>query len=292
MTNWAINLNNVGRENALVANDQLKLPRTIEEGERVLLFQTSGEDIVFQQSTAVEFIKTESNSEGAELVSAIQLSAPTDLQAPSYLSALTFSLELISRFDSPSRHFRRPIRKISNNDFATIESQTIFWARSAFGFHVNALPADRFIAFVQLVALNAPSLLIDSPNFLRLWPLLRDWIQEEYVDAASYALAVRETVERISEGGTPVPFDQIRVSTSDVEGAMSGSLSRLVSNLDSFYLSTEIVASNLRPIADARIAESVYDEIDNMIAENRSSEDQFEKAFTGKKWPITRPIKI
>jgi len=293
MANWAINVESVGRENSLVTNDQFKLQKTIKQNERVLLFKKRGDEVAFLQTTTVEFTKTEPNSDGSEELVAIQLSPPADLPSSSSLSALTFSLQLISRFDSPSRHFKKPIRKISDNDFDTLEKQSVFWARSAFGFYVNALSTDRFIEFVQFVESSTPGLLIETPKFLSLWPLLRDWIQDEYFDAVHYATAIRETVSRISDAGTPVPFNLIRVSLSDEEQASSGSLSRLVSNLESFYLSTAIAQPNVRnTIDEPKTTESVYDEIDNMITENLSSEQLFEEAFAGKKWPITRPIKI
>jgi len=293
MANWAINLESIGRENSLLASDRLKLPKTIKQDDRILLYRIQGEDVVFLQNTSVEFAKTESISGVGEDVVAIQLRAPINLPSPSSLSAMTFSLELISRFDEPSKHFNKNIRKILDDDYETLEKQSIFWARSAFGFYANALPTDRFIEFVQFVATSAPGLLIESPKFLILWPLLRDWIEDEYINAVHYATAIRDTVSRVSIAGTSVPFNRIRVSLSDEKQASSGLLSRLVSNLESFYFSSTNTPLNvLSTKGDLNSAESVFDEIDKMIVGNLSSEQLFEKAFAGKKWPITRPIKI
>jgi len=293
MANWAINSESVGSENAVIKSDKLKLPKTIKENDRVLLFRKRNEEVSFLQTTTVEYIKTLSNPEVGKEVVAIQLRTPTDLQESTSLSALTFSLELITRFDSPSKHFNIPIRKISDNDFDTIEKQNVFWSRSAFGFYVNALPKDRFFEFVQFVATSDPDFLIDSPRFLSLWPLLRNWIQDEYFDAVYYATAIREAVARISKAGTLVPFDLISVSMKDVGRTSSGLLSKLVSDLESFYLSTNIVQPNVpNTINQSKTTESVFDQVDTMIKENLSSERVFEKAFMRKKWPITRKIKI
>lgn len=293
MANWAINSESVGSEKALIKSDEVKLPKTIKDNDRVLLFRKRNEEVQFLQTTTVEYIKVVPNSDGGEEVGAIQLRSPTDLQESTSVSALTFSLELVTRFDSPSRHFNKPIRKISDNDFETIEKQSVFWARSAFGFYLNALPTDRLIEFVQFVATSSPSLLIETPKFLSLWPLLRDWIQDEYVDAVLYATAIRETIGRIAKEGTSVPFDSIRVSMSDVKLASSGSLSKLVSDLESFYSSTTVVKPNVpKTIEELKTTESVFDEIDNMINENMASERVFDKVFARRKWPVTRQIKI
>lgn len=123
--------------------------------------------------------------------------------------------------------------------------------------------------------------------------MLRNWIQDEYFDAVYYATAIREAVARITKAGTLVPFDNIRVSMEDVKLASSGLLSKLVSDLESFYLSTKIVRPNVpNAIDQSETTESVFDKVDTMIKENLSSERAFEKAFMRKKWPVTRKIKI
>lgn len=168
MTMLAINLDSVGDKWSLLANDTLRLPKTVSANDRVLLYKKRGGEVNFVQTTSVEFTKTESISGVGQEVILIQLRSPQDLESPTSLSAVTCSLELITRFDYPSKHFLRPIRKMSVNDFETIEKQSIFWARSAFGFYLNALPTDRFIEFVRHVAMRSPGLLIESPNFHHL----------------------------------------------------------------------------------------------------------------------------
>lgn len=285
MTSWAVEFSEL--EASVITNTRGRLP-SLQEGDDVLFFERTNDDLIFFGVSAVETVKTEIVEEGREFVIAASFVDATELDPSRLLSDFTYSLKKVYRYLEPTIHFRQRVIKLLGEDFNSIVRGEIFWARSAFGNFVNCLPADRLLAFIQLVSQNVPDLLLETPIFARLWPMLRDWIRDEYVDAYFYAFGIAELATDLRDTG--VDFRDLRIGIH--ETSMSASLWQMEKNLSEFY-SSVFGAFDEGSIQKVETGSTgLWEDLDQRIAENIQVETQFQSRFSRIPWPITQQIRL
>ncbi len=280
MANWAIHA--AGVSNGTITNQEGRIPN-LREGDRVLFFKRADGDVVFVRQGMVGQVSSSTNKETGrdEVVQAVL--ADGDLLEPArVLSDFTYSLERVKKFDRPQFHFRNRIIKLTDNDCTTLVLGRIFWSRTGFGFFINSLPVERLLVFVQRVANIDAGVLLRRADYSVLWPLLRDSMLAEYVDAHFLVNEIAQLAERLRDTG--VNYEQLRIGIAGTN--MSGH------DLAAFYESVSAIENSdeSRVLSDEDTA--LFARIDGRIERSSGTERIFENIFRATPWPTIHQIQI
>lgn len=292
MSAWAINAEVFDVKSTRISVSRGRLPRLAVKDD-VIIFWRQGQEVQFvQAATVLEVNRRKEDSDETDANSFALTSQPGQLEPSRSLADFTYSLVRITRFDNPSRHFRRLISRLPDPDFRTLVDGEIYWSRSAFGFFINQLPPQTFIDFVQSVRDFNPQLLIAEPDFRQLWQLLRTFITDEYIESHYLASAIRSLSLDISKNGAEIKFEDLRIGSDDEK--VSASLSQLQSNLSAFYsqVSTQNAQNELQKQRTDTSQLALFESLDSMISEREDSEVRFRQLFRKQSWPSTQPIRI
>ena len=273
---WAVDSSEVTSGN-VAARQSL---RSLRENDRVLFFQRNGNDITFSSVGKIAAVKA---SEGEQIV---EFGETENISPSRSLQVLAYSLRKVTRFDHPARHFRNRINKLNEDDFDTILNGEVYLSRSAFGYFINQLPAERFLEFVRWISIDSSELLIENPDFKALWSRLRSWIESEYIEPFSYIDAIEDLAQQLR--GTGVEFERIRIGIRGKN--LNASIASLHTNLNTLYVSLgkPMMNSNhaLEPQSD------LLSRIDLRMSDSSYSELRFENIFRNQPWPITQRIQL
>lgn len=286
---WAINADSVID---LEFSMEASRPPRVGVNDNVVFFRRTSADVEFFATSQV--IAQKRVTEGEITFLYVTLSEPREFEEVRLLSDFTYSLTIISRFGSPGKHFTRDIRKLPTEDYDALLAGVLFWSRSAFGNLINALPSSRVVDFVNVVGQDSQSLLTEGPDFRVLWPLLRDWVHEEYVEPHLYFEEIRRIAEDLEDTGFSLESTRIQID----DGKMSGSVSSLGRFLAAFaqevspqYPSGDEKRGSPEDV-ETRISVDLWDAINERIEENSTVESQFHKRFAKYSWPLIRRIRI
>lgn len=286
MTSWAIH--DASAINGTLTNVEGRIPN-MRERDTVVFFKRGDRDVHFVRRGSVDQVSRSTNKDtGREEVSQVTFAVGDDLEPARVLSDFTYSLERITRFASPQFHFRNRIVKLTDSDFDTIITGRIFWSRTGFGTFVNSLPVERLLVFVQRVAETNPGVLLRRADYSVLWPLLRNSILTEYLDAHFFVSEIARLAGNLQETG--LDYQQLRIAIAGTN--MSGSVATLQHELAGFH---ETVSNS--DTEDLRVMASgdqsaLFTRIDGRIERDSDTERIFENIFRATPWPTIHQIQI
>ena len=192
------------------------------------------------------------------------------------LEDFAYSLLKVYRYAVPTRHFRRSYLRLEESDFNALVNAQIFWSRTAFGSFINQLPRMMQMRFMVKLAELQPRVLIERAGYNLIWQVLRDFIKEEYVAAARIFIEIRRQVEELetSQEGK-LRFEELFFSSDDPDDRPN-SISKQEGLFTKFF---EALTAEEEPI-------SLLEQLDAKVEHEESTEQEFEKTFRGKPWPV------
>lgn len=247
----------------------------VNEGDHVILFERSDEDVLFKShglvtSTALEDLG-ESGFRFKANLSIIQI-----FEQARYLEDFSYSLIKIYRYGEPARHFCRRYLELSDYDFRTLVEAKIYWARTGFGYFINQLPQVHLIRFMSMLAETEINMLLQQTGYNKAWQVLRNFIEEEYVSAGQ----VFESISKQFDNFLEYPDIELNPSSismsSDEEDDIPDSIDQQIRLFSQFTQSLFIEDNEI----------SLLQEIDRKIEQEQLLEKTFQKNFKGIPWPI------
>lgn len=253
---------------------------SIRKGDELVLTSEHHEGLVFSGTARVEAVRELKEAPSADEVPRrkyeVTFDAIQPLKTTAALDFLRYSLGRVTNFDRPGVHFRRNYVRLSAFDFATIKTGRIFWARTAFGTILNALPQEVQRALqIQLLSDGAiaPG---GELNYRLALSVLEQFLDVNYFKVGELLRAIQTELSglRATQGGSSLP-QQIYLSDDGDEGRDSvidqaATFKRL---LQEFYPDGE---------------ESLLAEIRSQAERQSTVELEFEKNFRGTRWPLQK----
>jgi hypothetical protein len=278
MAFWAVNSRIYDASASTLQITQRRRP-SIRQGDRILLFSHRREEVRFFAECVVE-AATATETDGDQVVFDAHLGPAGELEPERRLSDFTYSLLKVFRYADPSRHFNHSYARLGVDDYTTLREANIFWARTAFGTYLNALPEVVLPEFVRLVVDVQPGLLVSGAQYSHLWKHLRGFIVRQYLGAYDLMQAIAKTTESLDVSGDDFSYGQIGLRDDD-------------------SASTDLIEVQERRLAEfvapsqntGKKTEKLFDTLDDRISTNEQSEAEFEKLFKGTRWP-TQTIQI
>jgi len=270
MNYWAVDDANISPPNDLTIFSNRVV--NMRHGDEVVLFKRVGDnDIEFHTRAIIEESQVGRYEEDKQKYVA-HLSNLRVLTDSSLLSELTYSLQKIYNFRQPRRHFLRKYLSLSQYDFDSITSGSIYWARTAFGIYINMLGRQQLEHFIQETAASSPEVFIHQWDFGLAWKVLRQFIEVQYIAAAELLRFVHARADQISGSDIPnLNYMELGVSTEDGEN-------------DSLY-EQEVLLSKF--LAATRPEEGdLLERLSHRIAEESASQEAFQEAFRYTSWPL------
>ncbi|MFC1924052.1 hypothetical protein ACFLXA_01625 [Chloroflexota bacterium] len=274
MNYWAIDKNLINFGGQIVIESRQRI--SITSHDPVVIFEREASDVTFQSHAVVHDAKIEYLPiEGYVLTASI--SQPQPIDPPMALSELAYSLKKIySRYDKPTRHFTRKYVSLSEEDFGTIITGSIYWARTAFGLYINELRTEQLTRFMQDVSQSDPEVLLQRSGFDSAWSALRQFIEQEYITVAKLLEKIHAQVNHLQQINK-MEIDYIKLGISSAREMD-----------DLLHEQEELFAKFIEMTQPDNI--SILDSLTNKIVEEHKSEAEFEDKFRGTLWPLY-PIK-
>jgi hypothetical protein len=275
---WAINRRVFTPADSTIRFSQRRRP-TIAAGDDVVLFERERDGVVFDATGTVKEAASTSVAENQLAFTAV-VTPISRLDPPRLLLDFTYSLIKVYRYNRPARHFTGKYVSLTSADYKAIDAAHIFWARTAFGTYLNALPGAAVTQFIQSVAETDPDLLVGRSSYGALWVYLYTFIKERYLGAHQLTAAIAEMAERLEVEGHTFAYDQIRLGEDDVE--VTDGIQEQGRRLAAFAASLE------RSTDDER---DIFAAMNSRITANDQTETTFEAQFRGTRWP-TQMIRL
>ncbi len=248
----------------------------VQEGDHVILFERSNEDVLFKSYGLVSSVALEDLGEKGFYFKAI-LSNIEIFEQARHLEDFSYSLIKIYRYEEPARHFHRRYLELSDYDIRTLVEAKIYWARTGFGYFINQLPQVHLIRFMSKLAETEISMLLQQTGYNKAWQSLRNFIEEEYVSAGR----VFESINKQLDNFLKYPDIELNPSdiflSSDEDDDIPDSIDKQVRRFSQFTQSLFIEDKEI----------SLLREIDRKIEQEQLPEETFQKSFKGIPWPIS-----
>lgn len=277
---WAINVDDRTDESFIVAS---RRGMAIRKGDELALVSRLHGGIVFVATAIVDAVK-----QAKEIAAP---AAPDDVPRRYYeviygrlkkfdepipLDLLSYSLQRLTNFNRPSVHFRRAYVRLSFSDYETIRTGRIYWARTAFGTILNALPASAQ-SFLQIHLLSEGAINSNNEiNYRRAFELLEKFLEANYFQVGKLFSAIDRELGaiRAEQGGKPPPE---RLFLKGDENEPADSLQGQGAYFDD--LLSEFFPPNERTLLGT---------IKDIIERQSEIESNFEKNFRGIGWPLQK----
>jgi len=246
----------------------------IHKGDDVIFFDKHPRGVNFTSYSNVVSVRQDrkSESENAEFYTIARISEITPIENPLSASDLAYSLERVYRYNKPYRHFYRQYVSLSRVDYETIISGLIFWSRTAFGIFINELQREQLNRFIQELAQINPELLLPAPDYSRVWQVLNDFIQEEFLGAASLLKEIHSLVDTLgTEFNLGLEYTELGLSTDDYGEA------------DLLHKQEEVLSKFISSLKFEK--QDILQELTINI-EKSETELRFQKIFGGTPWPL------
>jgi len=246
----------------------------IHKGDDIVFFSKHPGEAKFVSYSNVVSVRQdrENESENTEYYTIARISENIPIKNPLRASDLTYSLERVYRYNKPYRHFYRQYVNLSREDYETIISGLIFWSRTAFGIFINELQREQLNRFIQELAQINPELLLPAPDYYRVWQVLNDFIQEEFVDAASLLKEIHSLVDTLgTEFNLGLEYTELGLSTDDYGEA------------DLLHKQEEVLSKFISSLKFEK--QDILQELTINI-EKSETELRFQKIFGGTPWPL------
>lgn len=268
---WAVDDDTLASDNQILIEARRNV--TITKGDEIVLFKRTVDDIRFHTYAVIR--NTESKQFKDETSQFIaQLSDVESIKNPISLSELTYSLLKVYRFERPERHFSLHYLSLLPEDFNTILTSSIYWARTAFGIYINELRREQIVRFMQELTYSAPDVLLQSSNIEYAWKALHQFIEEEYFAAAKLLQQIRNQVEQLQRDHV-IDLDYYKLGISSDEDEVSDLLHEQEKRFSKFLETTFI---------EGRI--DLLQELSNKMEDEAQSEARFSEIFGGRVWPL------
>lgn len=270
MRYWAVDDRNLNHDGQLVIESHLRV--SIAQGDEIIIFNRSYGDIEFHSHTSVKDAQLKEMKQEYQIFVAT-LSQLKPIENPPLLSELAYSLLKIYRYDKAERHFRRQYVSLYPEDFGTIVTGSVYWARTAFGLYANELRSEQFIRFMQDVAQSTPEVLLQTSDFSLVWKALRNFIEEEYIATANLLRLIHAQVDQLqSKENLGLDYSKLGISTDD-------------DNISDLLHKQEQLLSKFMELTRNNEID-VLQELSQKIKEESYSESQFQEIFRGTTWPL------
>lgn len=267
MNYWAIDDKNLSSKKQLVIDSRMNV--AIENGDEIVLFERNYEDIRFHTQAIITRRQRKESKHGTIQFSA-EIENSKSIDNPPLLSELTYSLLKIYRYDKPDLHFQRTYLSLCSEDFGAIVTASIYWARTAFGFYINALRKEQFVRFLQNVAQFDNEILLQGSDFGRSWKALRKFIEEEYIATGNLLKAIHSRIDQLRD---------INLNYFDI------GLSSDNENTNDLLYEQEELFNQFLEITQPETGNVLY-ELSRKIDEESKSESEFQEIFGGEGWPL------
>lgn len=182
------------------------------------------------------------------------------------LENYNYSLKRITNFKRPEVNFKAQLGSLHKAEYEGIIAGEFFYARTAFGKYVNALPQEHQLAFIKYFMEIAPEIYFNpTKNFDRALEILEDYIENRVTTPARL---MNEGFKILTKYVLETELDKIGVSK---EGK---TIDRLIPQID-------IIENHLEEVR-------IKEEMDEINRDFRSSELQslYKKRFAKTDWPI------
>lgn len=285
MKYWAVDSKALNPNQTLII--ETGRPLNISKNDNIIVFQRNGDYLVISyliedeitfnyRAKVLEVSLKQEEKNRYQLIA--NLSPMEAIDNPLTLRELAYSLQKVYRYDKPSVHFRRKYVSLSPDDFTTIVTGSIYWARTGFGLYVNTLRREQFAHFLDEVSVFGPGI-FDSENLERAWQILREFVEEEYISAAELVHQIHAQADELHSGGLPeLEFENIGISLDEPNEVF-----------DSLY-EQEIRLSRFMSIARSDKTD-ILEQLSDKMKKEAESETRFQKVFVGTPWPLL-PTKI
>lgn len=275
MANWAIDINCESRGSLIISS---KRKIGIKALDNVITFHRQWNDLAFAYYGIVDDI-VQNKTDDTTSTYTVNLKAKTAIETALSLESLKFSLIKIYRFNQPLVHFRRSYLTLSDGDFNTIKDGDIYWPRTAFGMYANKLGRKQLLRFVQELAEDSPSLLLQQDDISLAWSKLKNFIYQEFVVALELINSIKADIDTLNFGAkTNIPSEKIGIEleyTKLRNRYQIGLLQRQQKLLTDFV-----------DTVNHTEYKNIFELIDGRIRESRKLNERFESLFKGIKWPL------
>jgi hypothetical protein len=271
MNYWAVDDANVDQSNNLTIISKLFV--NIKRSDEIILFKRlTRKEIEFHSRAIIVEAQTSRYGENKQKFLA-HLASIRSLKNSSLLSEITYSLKKIYRYRQAYRHFPRKYLRLNRDDFNTIISGSIYWARTAFGIYGNMLTSKQFGHFIQEAAISTPEIFVRQWDYDLAWKVLRQFIEDQYITAGELLQAIHAKVAQIQRENMP-DLDYMKLGIYSDEDDKNDLL------YDQEKLLTEFLALTRQDGVD------VLEELSHKIVEASNSEPGFQKIFQNTPWPL------
>lgn len=246
----------------------------IHKGDDVIFFHRYSGEVEFISHSNVVSVRQdrESESENAEYYTIARILENIPIENPLSASDLAYSLEKVYRYNKPYRHFSRQYISLSRGDYETIISGLIFWSRTAFGIFINELHKEQLNRFIQELAHINPGYLLPAPDYYSVWQVLKDFIQEEFVGAASLLKEIHNLVDKLgAEFNLGLEYTKLGLSSDDYGES------------DLLHKQEEILSKFISSLKFEK--RDILQELTTNIEQSKT-ELRFQEIFGGTPWPL------
>lgn len=246
----------------------------IHKGDDAIFFYRNPGEVKFISHSNIVSVRQdrESESENTEYYTIARISENIPIENPLSASDLAYSLEKVYRYNEPYRHFYGQYINLSREDYETIISGLIFWSRTAFGIFINELQREQLNRFIQELAQINPEFLLPAPDYYRIWRVLSDFIQEEFVGAASLLKEIHSLVDTLgTEFNLGLEYTKLGLSSDDYGEA------------DLLHKQEEVLSKFISSLKFEK--QDILQELTTNIEQSKT-ELRFQKIFGGTPWPL------
>ncbi len=186
------------------------------------------------------------------------------------LENYTYSIKRITNFERPEVNFKVQLGTLQKVEFDGIINGEFFYARTAFGKYVNALPGDHQLAFVKYFIEIAPEIYFSTTkNFDKALEVLENYIQDRITIPARF---LNQGFKILSNYVNDSELNDIGVSTPDKP------IDRLKPQIDIIEKHLDEVRNKEERVENSR------------DFRNSEVQDLYKKRFSKTDWPFNFSI--
>ncbi|OXA84954.1 hypothetical protein [Flavobacterium hercynium] len=187
--NWILNSNNLGRKLDDQKNQKIiftqKRKFSGEVGEYIIILEKNNYKWVFTKYFEITDIEQDLIDDNYNKVT-ISLELKTSFKQHKLIEDYSYSLLRVNNFKAPQRHFNRIYSRIEDVEFDAIIKDKIYTNRTILGTILNALHPDHQKSFLQFLAIEEPTLLINKTDVDKALNYLYDYVRESIIEPIIY----------------------------------------------------------------------------------------------------------
>ncbi len=158
---------------------------TGKEGELVVILDNKGRDWKFISLYEIRNVSVEVTETKWRAIF-IELALVKKYEQEKLLTDYIYSFKRITNFNNPYVHFSRQYNRLSNFDLDVIDNDRIYYTRTILGTIFNSLHKDHQEQYLFYLAVQNPSLLIDTSDLVSNLKLLAEYVKFAILKPAKY----------------------------------------------------------------------------------------------------------